>query len=183
MKLVRAVMVMFLSLAFVGVAFAQPRPRSGRPNEFDREESSRQFKKIRAKVLREKVGLSEEKAALVEAVLDAHDADRHELREKMRENSEGLRTLLKEDSNDQDAYTALLDEVLTTRQALQDLRGQELDEIREILTPKEQAKLVLALRKMHRRGRKMMMKRGKARDNGRKYRGRRCDDDFGPFDE
>jgi Spy/CpxP family protein refolding chaperone len=96
-------------------------------------------------VLREKVGLSDEKATKVEAILDRYAPERRRISLKIRDGRQKLKALLVLDSEDQVAYKGALDEVRTNRQALQALMERAFNDIAAQLTPKEQARLFLAL--------------------------------------
>ncbi len=123
------------------------------------------MREFRGKVLREKLDLPEERAAKVEAVLDGFMEQRHKLKQEMRTQMKAVKELLKAESNDMDAYDAAVTNLMSVRSQLEALHAQQFEELREILNPKEQAKVLLALRKMHRKA------KGKFRGKGRKHRG------------
>jgi hypothetical protein len=101
--------------------------------------------RLRSRVLREKVGLSDEKASKVEAILDRYAPERRRIGLKIRDGRQKLKALLVLNSEDQVAYKSALDEVRTNRQALQGLMERAFNDIATQLTPKEQARLFLAL--------------------------------------
>ena len=124
------------------------------------------MKEFRGKVLREKLGLPEDRAVKVEAVLDGFMEQRHKLKEEMRAEMKTVKELLKADSNDMDAYEAAVTNLMAVRSKMEALHAQQFEELREILNPKEQAKVLLALRKMYRKA------KGKFRGGkGHKHRG------------
>jgi len=101
--------------------------------------------RVRSRVLREKVGLSNEKASKVEAILDRYAPERRRIALKIRDGRQKLMALLVLNSEDQTAYKGALEEVRTNRQAMQALMERAFNDIATELTPKEQARLFLAL--------------------------------------
>ena len=130
------------------------------------------MKQFRGKVLREKLGLPEDRAAKVEAVLDGFMEQRHKLKEEMHAEMKTVKELLKSESNDMDAYETAVTNLMAVRTKMEALHTQQFEELREILNPKEQAKVLLALRKMHRKA-KGKFRGGKGRKGGKggKHRG------------
>ncbi len=123
------------------------------------------MKAMRAKMLREKVGLTEEKAKQVEGVLDGFH-DRHvQLRKAFKENMKAIKDLVKADSADQDAYTKALLAMRDNHKAQQVLMDEQMEALKKVLTPKEQAKMFLAHQKMKMKMKKFMKgKHGKGGD-------------------
>ncbi len=113
------------------------------------------MQRVRSRVLREKVGLSDDKASKVEAILDRYAPERRKISLKIREGRQKLKALMVLNSEDQAAYKGALDEVRTNRRALQGLMERAFDEIAAQLTPKEQGRLFLALEDL----RKMVARR------------------------
>jgi hypothetical protein len=101
--------------------------------------------RIRSRVLREKVGLADDKAARVETILDRYAPERRRISLKIRDGRQKLKALMVLNSEDQTAYKSALDEVRTNRSALQGLMERAFNEIAMQLTPKEQGRLFLAL--------------------------------------
>lgn len=122
------------------------------------------FEEVRSRLLREKLGLSEEKATAVEGLFNQGRLEHEKSMKSMRESQEKLQALLDADSGDQKAYQALLDEINATWNQLQGQREQEMRNLGAILTPKEQARLLLEMEKMHRR---MKGPRGQGQGQGR----------------
>ena len=136
--------IALLACAPAVAAPATPGP-SGAPME-------QHLQRMRSRVLREKVGLVEEKAKKVEAILDRYTPERKRLTAELRQGRQKLRALLTLDSQDQAAYKSALDQVRSNRKALQDLMERAFGEIAKELTPKEQGKLFLALDELRQRG-------------------------------
>ncbi len=133
------------------------------------------MKEFRAKALREFVGLDEAKAAKVEATMDGFQERRIELHQTMRDNMLSLRALLKEDSNDQEAFANALDTLRVGHEEMQKLHAEQMEAVRGLLTPKEQAKLLVTMRKF--KGKASTFRGGK---KGRHGMG--PPDDMGPPD-
>ena len=117
-------------------------------------------------------------AKSVEATLAAGDAERKALHKAMRDSHRTLRGLIQSDSNDEAAYEAAVTGLLKTRNRLHALRQQELQQLNQLLSPKEMGKLVLALGKLRKRMERMHEKRrgemrGGPRGDGGERRGRR----------
>jgi Spy/CpxP family protein refolding chaperone len=91
------------------------------------------------------------KAAEIERVLDRHAPERQKLHEKLRDHRRELNRLLEGDSNDQQAYERAIRGLREAQEQLFVHRRKELDELGRALTPKQQAKLVRALRQMQRK--------------------------------
>jgi len=118
--------------------------------------------RIRSRVLRDKVGLTEDKARKVEAVLDKYAPERKRLGMALRDARQKLRALLVLNSEDEGAYRAALDALRTNRKALADLMDRAFTEIGKELTAKEQAKLFVALERMRGLGARWGRLRGAA---------------------
>jgi Spy/CpxP family protein refolding chaperone len=101
--------------------------------------------RVRSRVLREKVGLTDDKAVKVETILDRYAPERRRIALKIRDGRQKLKALMVLNSEDQAAYKGALDEVRTNRSALQGLMERAFNEIAAQLTPKEQGRLFLAL--------------------------------------
>jgi Spy/CpxP family protein refolding chaperone len=106
---------------------------------------AQRLQKLRSRVLRDKVGLTDDKAVKVEAILDRYAPERRKVALKLRDGRQKLKALMVLNSEDQGAYRSALDEIRTNRKALQDLMARAFDEIAKELTPKEQGRLFLAL--------------------------------------
>jgi Spy/CpxP family protein refolding chaperone len=131
---------MAVSLFACAPAAAAPpnTPPSGNPHEH-------RLQQMRSRVLRDKVGLSDDKAAKVEVILEKYAPERRRVAQKLREGRQKLKALMTLSSEDQAAYRAALDQIRVNRKALQDLMERAFNEISKELTPKEQARLFLAL--------------------------------------
>ena len=126
-------------------------------------------KEIRARMLREKAGLPEEKAKKVEAILERFAPERERLRHELRAAHEKLQALVAGNGDDQAAYRTALEHLKAQRKAMIDLMDRAFAEVSRELTPKEQAKLfVVMAQRMGGFG---------GRGHGRWHRGHGHDDD------
>jgi Spy/CpxP family protein refolding chaperone len=111
----------------------------------ERDERTKRFEERRRRVLRERVGLTDDKAERVEAVFARMQAERRRLQSEAKSARQELRTLLDSDSEDQKAYGEALARLERAHKALAEVRYKYFAEVKTILTPKEQAKLLKAL--------------------------------------
>ena len=134
------VAVTAIALSLTVPAAAEPGRRSDK-----RAELHDKMREHRGRVLRERVGLDEKTAQATEKILDRFQLEREKLEAQQREEKKKLRAMLELDQNDQAAYTRGLRSLVDAQQKLGKLRQQELDELAKVLTPKQQAKLALAI--------------------------------------
>ena len=138
-------LALLVALLFAPPAIAQP------PAAAKRAQVEAKMGEIRGRMLRDQVGLSEVKARNVEAILQRHRNERLDLRQKLLAHQRKIAELLRQDSDDQSAYTREIQGMRTSQRQLQALRETEIDELQKVLTPKEQARLGVAMRQMRRR--------------------------------
>lgn len=115
---------------------------------------------IRARVLRERVGLDDAKAKQVERIMDKYEPERRKHHRQMREHMKQLSTLVDADSNDQKAYERALEGIRAGDKQAQELREKELGELAKVLTPKQRAKLTVSIRQMKRAVDRRMHRKG-----------------------
>ncbi len=140
-----------LVLTAPGAAHAQKPDRAA--------QVQKRIQQARARLLRNKVGLDEKKAVEVEGILDRHAKERKALQKQMREHRRTVTSLLSADSNDQPAYSRAIAGFRSTDKKLRALRDKELDALAKVLTPKQQAKLVVAAKQMQKEIRARMQRR------------------------
>ncbi len=145
-----------LSLGVVHGASADPKAPADK-----RAQIEERIKKARGEILRRQVGLDDAKAKSVEAILDKHAPERRKLQKEMREHKRTVRALLDADSNDQQAYARSISGYRAAEKKLDALRDKEFTELSSKLTPKQQAKLVVAIRQMQGKIRQHMRKRAR----------------------
>jgi uncharacterized membrane protein len=129
------------------LAFAQAEPPPDVPK---RAELKARVEAARAKLLREFVGLEEERAVQVEEAMRRFDPKRKELKQALREHKKAVRQLLKQDSNDEQAFEEALAGVRAAHKAVHELREAEYDEMARLLSAKERAKLFGGMNRMRR---------------------------------
>ena len=105
---------------------------------------------LRQRLFQKKLGLDDAKASKVEAILRDHVTKQREAKQRMRAASRTVRRLLREDSDDQQAYRAALAELTSAQTALEKLRSEHMAELDAVLTPKQQAQLIESLHKIRR---------------------------------
>lgn len=163
-----------LAFSLSGAAYAQSEDDDGAPPTAEVQE---RVKKMRGKVLREKLGLSEEKAKKVEAIFDALEPERRKVREEVRAARKQLRELLKADSDDQPAYDAALAKLREATKKTVALRDKQFEALKKELTPKEQAKIVHQLAKLRKKVHGQMSRGKHGRRGGPRPRGEGAPDD------
>jgi Spy/CpxP family protein refolding chaperone len=138
------------------------------------------MKQKRAKILRGKVGLSEKKAQRVEQMMDTFHKQRRTIKKSMRASHKELRALLKGDSNDQAAYKRAVDTLVAGKAKIETLKRQQINGLRKVLTPKEQAKAMMAVHRMKRHMHRFMRKMHRQRRGPDGKRGKRMRGERGP---
>lgn len=159
-RIAAAFAALTLTLGVASSAAAKPKG----PHD-KRAQVEQRIKQARGEILRKHVGLDDAKAKEVEAILDKHAPERKKLQGQMREARKTVRALLQADSNDQAAYARAIADYRSAEKKLDALREKEYDELAKKLTPKQQAKLVVAIRKMQGKIRQHMRKRGGGGDD------------------
>ncbi len=107
-------------------------------------------KRLEERVLRKWVGLEGDALERARAVLAKHAEEKARLRKQMRRAMRKMRGLLMAEVDDDAAYRKAVDAFRDAAQKLQAIRQQEFDELAKILTPRQQARLLLALGKLAR---------------------------------
>mgnify|MGYP007107012018 CR=1 FL=1 len=146
-----------------GQAEARPGDRHGPKSEAEREAAHEKIRKIWAKTLRKRVGLSEAVARKVEKTQERFSQERRSLRRGMGQSKRALRMLLKSGSEDEKAFSLAVQRLLDGRRALEQLRRRQFEAMRQHLTSKEQAKLLMAMHRMRRRIHKNMRRHQRKR--------------------
>lgn len=141
-----------LALSVTAPAWADP-PPSGPSPDHSGGRFREKMQEMRSHMLRERVGLTEEKAKRVEAILDKYAPERKRAHEALRAAREDLRALVDSKSEDENLYRKMLADVRTKRKAMQDLMDRAFNDVAKELTSKEQARLFLSLEEMHGFGR------------------------------
>ncbi len=127
---------------------ARKRPRQRKPRE---RKARQRLGKLRRRVLRKKVGLSDAKIEQVVTVLEGRQTQRRALERQVRASRRAIGELFKTDSQDQRAYAEHLDTLQQAHRGLASLRDEQVTELRQVLEPKQQAKLFRAMEIVKRR--------------------------------
>jgi len=144
--------IAIIPLLFLGLSAAEARPPGDRgPSP----EMEARMQKMRTFMLEKRVGLSGDSLKQVEAALRSFDDQRKALHQAKRQAMQALRKLVRSDSTDDKAYEAALNTLHQARQGLHQLRNQELKKLRPLLTAKQEARLMMALKRL-----KNKMRRG-----------------------
>lgn len=114
------------------------------------------MRQLRLDILQKEVGLDNEKTRVVAALLERHAAERKKLQTALSNERRAVDELLETDSNDQAAYARGLRALRARHAALAALRERELQDLGRHMTPKQQAKFLTALRRMHKKLRALL---------------------------
>lgn len=132
-----------------------------------RKQRHAKFKAKRGEMFRKELGLADAKATQIEAKLDGFKQQSKAMRKAQRSLMSKLEALVTADSNDDTAYTATLKSLALNRTQMQATKKAKQEFMRQQLTPKQQAKLLVKMRSFkkgrrghHRRGGKHHGKRG-----------------------
>lgn|GEM_PF-5503869 len=106
------------------------------------------LKEMHARLLKEKVGLDDARVAKVQAVTQQFRTQKKGLRQDMRAARESLKILVETHSNDDRAFSKAIAQVRATRAKLQQLRQDEQDAVANLLSPREQATLMVTMQKV-----------------------------------
>jgi Spy/CpxP family protein refolding chaperone len=118
-------------------------------------------------MLRQEAGLDEATAVRTEKVLDQFEPRRRELMKEQHHRMRTLHELLDTDSNDQKAYQEALNGMMSATKEMQELKQREIAALQQVLTPKQQARVMVTLREMRKRAKRMMLEhRGEGRWGG-----------------
>ena len=162
MLAVTASLVMAPSVMGLDVAAAQPpeKPGKTKPDETKpgkakrdkakRDKAKKRIDQLRNKLLRKRLGLDEATATKVEKVLRDHVTQKRQVQRDMRQAQRKLRQLLRDDSDDQDAYRKALAALEKAHASGEALRKKHFAELQKLLTPKQQVQLIQAMHKIKR---------------------------------
>lgn len=148
----RKLFIVFLAASAMALpALAQPqRPAPTSPSEARQASpvKSKRLAQLRRRLLEERVGLTAERAAAVEAIVADGARDRRAAQRELAEARATMRALFASDSDDQEAWAAALAKLKRARDGLERLRDEEHAAIARTLSPKEQAKLLRAMQRV-----------------------------------
>lgn len=95
--------------------------------------------------LKEEAGLTDDQVAKVKTLFAANREARQKAHADLKAATASLEGLTAANSKDEGAYQAALDRMAAAHQALQSLRAQEVTQLKGILSPSQQARVVLRL--------------------------------------
>lgn len=156
-KLSLNVLVVIAAMAIVPTAMAQgfghpgggygmgPGSGYGR-GAMGKEAFFKRLKELREVILRDEVGLNEDKIKEVNAILDKYQEKDRAIFKEMRAAHLKLELLVVEDSEDNAKYKEIIDTIEGLHSERHSVKTQEFEELRRALTPKQHAKLMLSLK-------------------------------------
>ena len=188
-----SILVGLCILGLSSPCFSQP-PKEGRPGGTSspafrdeepppppekREEIRKRIELIRMWKLTEELDLTEETGAKLFPILHKYDEKRMELHKERRNTMNELRKALKDEATSDEAIQEVMNKLDKNTLTASDLTRQQREELKGILSPRQQAKFVLFQREFHREIRKIISearerRRGTRGDEG-KTRHRRYD--------
>ena len=144
--------VLWGNAAFVGAGEQAP-PAGDGPSAMDQGMGG-MMGQDRLEKMKEKLGLSDDQVSKLKALFKSQRSVTKPLRDKLKSDMDDLQKKVDAKASDAD-LKKVLDSLSDDRKNLEAARQKMVDQIREILTPLQQAKFVLAMRE---RGEKMMGK-------------------------
>ena len=108
---------------------------------------------VRSRIIRVEAGIDAASATRIEAVLDGYQEEQRGRDGEVRQARRELNRLLREDSQDQDAYARALARLSKAHESAHEMRHARFEAIVENLQPRDAARLLHALGRHHpRRG-------------------------------
>jgi Spy/CpxP family protein refolding chaperone len=104
------------------------------------------------------LNLDEATTLKLSAIFKRHDAARDKMFEEVRKEMQALRALAREPKPDDTKLSAAVDKLVALRQKMPEIQMAQIAEARKVLTPLQQAKLVLHMAKFKKNFRNMMHK-------------------------
>lgn len=98
--------------------------------------------------MQQKLGLDDATTAKVSAIVKKYGEQRRDLHVAMKKDVQALRGILDTPKYDEAGLTPILNRIADNRLKLQTLKGYEMNEIRQLLTPTQQAKAVIQMAEM-----------------------------------
>ena len=152
-RMLCGLLTLLLGVLVAATAVAQPPPGQAPPAKakLTPQEIKQRIRRMRAKVLRVQVGLDDAKADQAEQILDSFEQAHRDKQRAVRQARRRLRHLFVTDSEDEQAYQRALAELRLAHKELQQLREKQLAALAQVLTYKQQAKLLRSLAKLRRK--------------------------------
>jgi len=125
-------------------------------------ERHQMIKKVREKILNEKLGLKGEKLAAVKKIFAQTDEQFKTDKKEKHKIIKTLHQMVKEGKADDKQITSLIDKLLASKKKIHQLQHDQIVKIRQILSPQEQARFILSIPRIHKSiHRRMLIKRQK----------------------
>lgn len=144
----------------------------GKRRGYSREMKQR-IEKMRSKLLRNRVGLSEERARKVEQVFERFEPTHKKVRKQLRMAKKSLRELIRSNSQDNAAYDKALEDMRNARIGMDNFHDQINGALKVEMNGRERAILFMAMKRMQQRIKQRMRGGGKGNRGERGPRGRR----------
>ncbi len=182
MKLRTTIMILALCLGISMPAGANPLPweKDQGPSRGNGEKIAKRIKAKRAELIRTRIGLDEAQSEEVLATLERFDERRRELMEKKRNLGQTMDRLFQSDSADDAEYQQVIAGLQSMEDAMHRLRSEQASALGEVVSPRFQLRILVALkrfqRRLHKRRHEHMKSRADKRrgaDDERRRRGSR----------
>ena len=189
-KLLSSVVITLIPALFIlGIGlpcFSQP-PGEGRPGESDSRvfggdetpQPLKKMEKIRERIelirmwkLTEELDLTEKKGAKLFPILHKYDEKRITLQKEHRNIMKKLRKALEDEATSDEAIEAAMEDFEKNALAASDLIRQQREELKGILSPRQQAKFILFQRDFHKEIRKIIAEAREKRSRPRGEEGK-----------
>jgi len=132
-------------------------PGRGRPmSEKKREEIRKKIEAVRIWRLTEALKLDANTSAKLSSLLNSFDQQRRTIQQEQMETMRALRLTLKSPKPDEAKLKPLLEKNENNHRAMQDLRGKEINGLKEILTTEQQARFLIFQQEFQREMRGMI---------------------------
>jgi Spy/CpxP family protein refolding chaperone len=149
-------MMRFFKIILLAIALTLfATPAAAQPKD-----AQKNFKKLRRRLLKKKIGLDDATVKKVETILKKAHVERKKIQGQVKDARQQLKKLFKADSNDQQAYDVALKKLHNSHRAMQELQNKQLGELHKIMKPKQLALLLRAMNKIRRHMKKRRGKRG-----------------------
>ncbi|MBF0519307.1 MAG: hypothetical protein HQK92_06245 [Nitrospirae bacterium] len=146
-------MTMFLMTAFIFGCFVLVQAES-KIDSKDMEQMHQKIKALKKKMMTDALSLDKDSSEKLMAVVDKYDDKKHVLMHNMRDDIRNLKKAV--DSKKDDTTKTLAEKILQNQKELYILKQTEIDELKTVLTPEQQAKYILFSVDFHRTIKKIM---------------------------
>jgi hypothetical protein len=145
-----------------------PWEKGQRGPQASHEKMAKRIKAKRAELIRSRIGLDEEQAGQVLATLERFDPRRRELMQKKRSLGQAMDRLFKSDSAEDAEYRKVLAGLQSMEDAMHRLRSDQAAALGDVVTPRFQLRILVALKRFQRRLHKRQRERRGAGEGKRR---------------